>query len=115
LITHVHWTDQKAHDREYAGSKTVVAGEFQRERMRDRLRRVGYANKILSFYGLSMKDWNGSKYTLSDRKGTQKVINDLGELWPEARKMAGRRIDPLDPGLLNYLSAFSVNGSGALG
>jgi hypothetical protein len=98
---HVHWTDQKAHDREY--SNTVVVGELQRDRMRDRLRRVRYANQILSFYGLNFKDWNGSRYVLSDRKGRQEVVGDLGDMWPEAQKMSGNRIDPLAPELLAHL------------
>ncbi|GHU28968.1 hypothetical protein AGMMS50256_12630 [Betaproteobacteria bacterium] len=101
LVMHVHWTDQKTHDREY--SNTVVVGELQRDRMRDRLRRVRYVNQILSFYGLNFKDWNGSRYLLSDRKGRQEVVGDLGALWPEAQKMSGNRIDPLDPELLAYL------------
>jgi hypothetical protein len=98
---HVHWTDQSAHDREF--SNTVVVGELQRDRMRDRLRRVRYANRILSFYGLNLKDWNGSRYLLSDKKGSQKVVGDLGDMWPEAQKMSGNRIDPLSPELLAFL------------
>jgi hypothetical protein len=104
---HVHWTDQKAHDREY--SNTVVVGELQRDRMRDRLRRVRYANQILSFYGLNLKDWNGSRYVLSDRKGSQEVVGDLGVMWPEAQKMSGNRIDPLASELLAYLGGHDHN------
>jgi hypothetical protein len=71
--------------------------------MRDRLRRVRYANRILSFYRLNLKDWNGSRYVLSDKKGCQEVVSDLGNMWPEAQKMSGNRIDPLAPELLAYL------------
>jgi len=102
LVMHVHWTDQASHDREY--SNTVVSGELQRDRLRGRMHRVRYVNAVLSFYGLSFKDWQGSKYLLSDKKGQQKVVNDLGDMWPEAQKMAGKGIDPLDPALLDWLA-----------
>jgi hypothetical protein len=101
LVLNVHWTDQPIHDREF--SKTVVVGELQRDRMRDRLRRVYYTNRILSFHGLTLRDWNGSKYLLSDRKGSQVVVNDLGDMWPAAQKMTNNRLDPLDPELLEFL------------
>ncbi|MDR0576514.1 MAG: hypothetical protein LBI87_03005 [Candidatus Accumulibacter sp.] len=101
LVTHIHWTDQKAHDREY--SNQVVVGQLQRERMRNRLERVRFVNMILAYYGLSLKDWNGSKYLLSDRKGKQSVIGDLGEMWVEAQKMSRLALDPLDSGLLEFL------------
>jgi len=99
----VHWTDQKGHDMEYGGDGVI--GDVLRDRRRDRLKRADYANRILSFYGLKLADWNGIKYILSDKKGNQKVIGDLGELWPEAQKLCGNQIDPLDPGLLAYLPA----------
>jgi len=102
IVMNVHWTDQKAHDREYGGEG--VAGDILRDIRRDRLKRAGYANRILSYYGLKLADWNGIRYVLSDKKGNQKVIGDLGELWLEAQKLCGNRIDPLDPGLLSYLS-----------
>ncbi|MDR3254471.1 MAG: hypothetical protein LBT31_02745 [Synergistaceae bacterium] len=102
LVLNVHWTDQKAHDLEYGAAG---GGEVQRNRRRDRIRRVQYANNILSFYGLNLADWNGSKYILSDKKGNQKIVGDLGEMWPEAQKACGRGLDPLDPALLEYLRA----------
>ena len=105
LIMNVHWTDQKAHDLEYGGNGAT--GDVLRDRRRDRLRRVDYANMILSFYGLKLVDWNGIRYVLSDKKGTQKIIGDLGELWPEAQKLCGNKIDPLAPDLLAYLPALS--------
>jgi hypothetical protein len=97
----VHWTDQKSHDMEYGNEE--APGEVLRDKRRERIRRTGFANNILSFYGLKLSEWNGIRYILSDKKGTQKIIGDLGELWPEAQKLCGNRIDPLDPCLLAYL------------
>jgi hypothetical protein len=103
LVLNVHWTDQGNHDLEYGNRGG--AGNVLRDVRRDRLRRAGYANDILAFYGLKLADWNGIKYILSSKKGAQIIINSLGELWPEAQKLCGDRIDPLDPGLLAYLAA----------
>ena len=77
LIMHVHWTDRPAHDR--SAGRTVVAGEGQRDRMRQRLRRTALANQILGFYGLSLRDWCGSRYLLADKKGNTRIIYDLGD------------------------------------
>lgn len=107
LVMNVHWTDQQTHDKVYGD--TVVVGSLQRDRMRDRLRRVYYANRILSFYGLRLDDWNGSKYILADKKGVQKIVHDLGGIWIEAQKMTGGRLDPLDPKLIEYLPTLGEN------
>ena len=87
----------------YRSRKKIVAGEGQRERMRLRLRRVAIANQILSYYGLALKDWSGSKYMLFDKKGTSVVINDLGGMWKAASDLAHQDLDPLDPVFLKAL------------
>lgn len=66
--------------------------------------RVAVLNRVLSHYGLSLSDWAGSVYTLSDRKGRSAVVTDVGTLWAEAEKLAGRPLDPLDPDLLDSLA-----------
>lgn len=110
LVMHVHWIDQPIHDKEF--SNTIVAGELQRDRMRDRLRRVYYCNRILSYYGLNLMDWQGSKYMLADKKGKQIIVNDLGDMWTEAQKMTNKCIDPLDSELLIYLPTLGENSYG---
>lgn len=101
LVMKVHWTDQKTHNQEFGS--TVVVGESQRNRMRSRLKRVYFANQILSYYGLQLNDWNGSKYILRDKKGNSIVVQDLGDMWPAAEKLAHCKLDPLDHGLLDEL------------
>ena len=64
--------------------------------------RVVLLNRVLDHYGLSRR-LGGSVYTLRDRKGRSAVVTDVGTLWAEAEKLAGRPLDPLDPGLLPAL------------
>ena len=71
---------------------------------RARVFRVRLHNRVLSHYGLELSDWAGSVYTLRDRKGSSAVVTDLGSLWSEAEKLAGRPLDPLDPDLLESLA-----------
>ena len=71
---------------------------------RARVFRVRLLNRVLSHYGLELSDWAGSVYTLRDRKGSSAVVTDLGSLWSEAEKLAGRPLDPLDPDLLESLA-----------
>ena len=72
---------------------------------RARVFRVALVNRVLAHYGLELSDWAGSVYTLRDRKGRSTVVADLGTLWLEAERMAGRPLDPLDPALLDSLAA----------
>ena len=41
---------------------------------------------------------------LRDRKGRSAVVDNLGALWVEAERLAGRPLDPLDPDLIAALS-----------
>ena len=70
---------------------------------RGRLLRVRLLNRVLAHFGLELGDWSGRVYVLRDRKGRAAVVADLGALWREAERLAGRRLDPLDPGLVSGL------------
>ena len=70
---------------------------------RERVFRVRLLNRILDVYGLRLDDWSGRIWVLRDRKGRSAVVADLGSLWAEAERLAGRRLDPLDPELVAAL------------
>jgi hypothetical protein len=59
---------------------------------------------VLAHFGLRLSDWSGRVYLLSDRKGRSVVVSDLGVLWVEAERLAGRPLDPLDPALVAALA-----------
>jgi hypothetical protein len=65
--------------------------------------RVRLVNRVLRHYGLALDDWGGAVYTLRDRKGAAVVVSDLGSLWLEAERLAGRPLDPLEPDLVASL------------
>ena len=71
---------------------------------RARVFRVQLLNRVLDHFGLRLDDWSGSVYVLRDRKGRAEVVADIGALWAAAERLAGRRLDPLDPALLRVLS-----------
>jgi hypothetical protein len=74
------------------------------EGRRARVFRVELLNRVLDHFGLELGDWSGSVYVLRDRKGRSEVVGDLGTLWQAAERLAGRPLDPLDPGLVRALS-----------
>ena len=115
FVARVHWTDRHLEDRARAAAPGSDPIEQQRDRRRDRAHRVALTNEVLSFYGLKLDDWGGSKYVVRDRKGRSEIVQDLGSLWPAAAKLAGRTLDPLDPILRETLSgepAFATTDSG---
>jgi hypothetical protein len=71
---------------------------------RRRIERVRLVNRVLGHFGLRLDDWAGRTYVLRDRKGRSVVVPDLGSLWQEAGRLAGRPLDPLDPALLDALA-----------
>lgn len=70
---------------------------------RGRVFRVRLLNRVLAFYGLRLDDWSSRVWVLRDQKGRSAVVADLGSLWIEAEKLAGRKLDPLDPELVAAL------------
>ena len=70
---------------------------------RGRALRLALLNRVLDHFGLRLDDWAGRVYVLRDRKGRSVVVDDLGALWSEAERLAGRRLDPLDPELVRAL------------
>jgi hypothetical protein len=74
------------------------------EGRRARVFRVELLNRVLDHFGLRLDDWSGRVYVLRDRKGRAIVVSDLGSLWLEAERLAGRALDPLDPTLVAKLA-----------
>jgi len=104
-VAQAHWTDRHVEDRARVAAPGSDPVEYQGERRRDRGHRVALTNQILGHYGLRVEDWGGSKYVLRDRKGRTELVQHLGALWSVAAKLAGRTLDPLDPDLLEAISA----------
>lgn len=70
---------------------------------RERVFRVRLLNRVLGLYGLKLDDWSGRTWTVRDAKGRAVVVSDLGSLWAQAEQLAGRKLDPLDPDLVEAL------------
>ena len=70
---------------------------------RGRVFRVALLNRVLAHFGLRLDDWGSRVYVLRDAKGRSAVVGDLGAIWAEAEKLAGRPLDPLEPALLASL------------
>lgn len=93
-----HWSDLNLKEK-----TTSIIGENSKEYKRQRLKRVDLLNKILSFYALSVEDWQGARFILRDKKGQSELVNDLGDLWIKANKLSTKPIDILDESLLSFL------------
>ncbi|GAA8605826.1 hypothetical protein KYTH67_01400 [Helicobacter pylori] len=111
LISSFHWTDGTDGSGSYEIDENlrelnalISANENARERKRARLKRVGLLNQILAFYGLKINDWQGAKFVLCDKKGQSVIVNDLGDLWGKAQKLAKKEMDALDSNLLAFLN-----------
>ncbi|GAA8633541.1 hypothetical protein HpDR72_08030 [Helicobacter pylori] len=114
LISSFHWSDENygsdgsdsyGSDENLKEPNALIStNENARERKRARLKRVGLLNQILAFYGLEIDDWQGAKFVLCDKKGQSVIVNDLGDLWGKAQKLAKKEMDALDSNLLAFLN-----------
>ncbi|GAA7934981.1 hypothetical protein COL446_00860 [Helicobacter pylori] len=106
LISSFHWSDENyGSDENLREPNTLIStNENARERKRARLKRVRLLNQILAFYGLKINDWQGAKFVLCDKKGQSVIVNDLGDLWGKAQKLAKKEMDALDSNLLAFLN-----------
>jgi hypothetical protein len=75
------------------------------EGARGRAFRAAALGPVLDHFGLSVSAWPGGVYVVQDRKGGRAVVSDLSALWTEAERLVGRRLDPLDPALLEAIEA----------
>ena len=92
-----HWTESASSPDVFAGRAGVhTAG-------RERQHRTRILNVVLRHYGLSVSDWTAGKSVLRSATGRIALVDDVGELWPAAERLAGRPLDPLDPTLLAAL------------
>ncbi|MGL2863451.1 hypothetical protein ACQKAN_03485 [Helicobacter pylori] len=111
LISSFHWSDENYGSDSYEIDENlkepnalISTNENARERKRARLKRVRLLNQILAFYGLKINDWQGAKFVLCDKKGQSVIVNDLGDLWDKAQKLAKKEMDALDSHLLAFLN-----------
>ncbi len=111
LISSFHWSDENYGSDSYEIDENlrepnalISVNENARERKRARLKRVRLLNQILAFYGLKINDWQGAKFVLCDKKGQSVIVNDLGDLWGKAQKLAKKEMDALDSHLLAFLN-----------
>lgn len=111
LISSFHWSDENYGSDSYEIDENlkepnvlISTNENARERKRARLKRVRLLNQILAFYGLKINDWQGAKFVLCDKKGQSVIVNDLGDLWGKAQKLAKKEMDALDSHLLAFLN-----------
>ena len=99
MISSFHWSDLSFGEQ----GANLSALQDQRDRMRARLKRVKILNEILSFYRLNIKEWQGSKFILSDLVGKSVIVNDLGDLWQKVQELSKKEIDLLDDNFIKFM------------
>ncbi len=92
-----HWSDGAPPD---AAADAMPSWQRRAER---RLR-IACANRVLAPAGLTLGDWQGSRFILRNRTGRAVEVAGFGDLWPQADKLSASLPDPLDPDYLDDLT-----------
>ncbi|MFC5828438.1 hypothetical protein [Nonomuraea insulae] len=94
LIPEDHWSD---------GLSDAVPS-------RSRYRRMRLLAAVLAPYGLTVSDpRTGPHCLIADRKGAAEIAAGLPAVWRAAQRLSSRRIDVLDPALLEALARGSAD------
>jgi hypothetical protein len=74
---------------------------------RDRARRnqLQIANQVLRYHRLRLEAVAGGALVLKGPTGRAHLLRGFAELWSVAERLSGRKVDPMDPGLLEFLKA----------
>ncbi len=98
IFTEIHWSER------HLDPELTSQGAGEPLRRQSRHARVRLIGKVLAHYGLEVSDDLGAaNYVIGDHKGNRQIVASLAGLWPEAARLAGRTLDPLDDGLLARL------------
>ncbi len=62
---------------------------------RHRLDRLRAIKILVEGTGLTVREWQGRGYLISNGRGRVAMVRDLSQLWAEAERMLGRPVDPL--------------------
>ncbi len=96
-----HWTDSSA-------NPDVFTERSQTHTMRrERMERTALVGAVLKYYGLGLKDWAGSSYTLSTNTGKTVLVDNLAQMWAEAENITNKDCDPLDESLIDFICSIS--------
>jgi len=98
MFGEIHWSER------LLDPKVISQGADETTRRQSRHARTRLIGAVLAHYGLDVSDDLGAtNYVVGNRKGEWHVVAGLAELWPEAGRMVGQALDPLDPALLSRL------------
>lgn len=107
IFTEIHWSERQL------DPELTSRGAGETLRRQSRYTRIRLIGRVLAHYGLEVSDdLSATNYVIGDRKGNRQVVASLAGLWPEAARLAGRPLDPLDDGLLARLLDGEGGGSG---
>jgi hypothetical protein len=71
---------------------------------RARVVRSALLERVLGAAGLTVREWAG-QYVVGDGKGRSEVVSDLAGVWIACERLTGRRLDALDPQLIERLAS----------
>lgn len=84
--------------RQWGGDPGAGAAEKREQQFRELL-----AGHVLEYYGLELKPWKGEGYLVGGRAGPAQHARDIPGLWPAVERATGKKCDPLDSGLMQFL------------
>lgn len=100
-----NWTDMAGKDEFSDGGRPVLASQ-------QRARLVGIVNRGLHHYGITVTDWGGGSYVVSNAMGQNENVYAISAIWKAVDALLyPRTADPLDRDLVARLELEMTNES----
>jgi hypothetical protein len=80
--------------------------------MRERSHQAAVLNRVTRVFGVSVRDWEGSRWVLDSVNGGCEVVDSIAAMWPAIETLSKRKVDPLSPALLEALAGSANGGKG---
>jgi hypothetical protein len=104
MFGEIHWSER------HLDPVQVSYGSGETSRRQERHARIRLLRKVLAQSGLEIRDdGSATSYVVGNRKGDQRLVASMGELWRVAEQMAGKPLDPSDEPLLERLRNIECN------
>ena len=80
--------------------------------MRERLHQAAVLNRVTRAFGVSVRDWEASRWVLDSVNGGCEVVDSIAAMWPAIETLSKRKVDPLSSALLEALAGSATSGKG---
>jgi hypothetical protein len=96
--TQTHWSMRSQNP------KVFGAIGYPSDLLRERSHQTAALNRVTRAFGVSVRDWESSRWILESVNGGCEIVDSIATMWPAIEMLSRCKVDPLSRSLLETLS-----------